>query len=213
MKHCLFGIALLAVLSFAGGLSAPSASATRPSTAPATQPARKYDRAAGIELARPGTLKQYVDRYEGKDVGCTIGGQTFRNFRLRTQSSVDTTTLDGPHPLPPMAADQTLVTPVNYVKDGRRWIGFRWTNTPDSLTILGGDKNPPDSPSLALKFCQQLSQKTGKAVRLPTEAEWEYAARAGTPARYSFGDDEKLFDNHGVAWPGSGGREPAPVAQ
>jgi formylglycine-generating enzyme required for sulfatase activity len=64
----------------------------------------------------------------------------------------------------------------------------------------GNPQNPVESVTWfnAQAFCEKLSKLTGKNYRLPTEAEWEYACRAGTETRFSFGDDkDKLGD---YAW-------------
>lgn len=47
-----------------------------------------------------------------------------------------------------------------------------------------------------MKFCQWLSQKSGRKVSLPTEAQWEWACRAGTNSTMNYGDIETDFSKH-----------------
>src|SRR5262245_23261590 len=62
----------------------------------------------------------------------------------------------------------------------------------DSLPVVGITYRE------ALQFCQALSMRSGLPITLPTEAQWEYACRAGTKSRYYSGDNTTDLDK--VGW-------------
>jgi len=86
-------------------------------------------------------------------------------------------------------------------KMGRHEVTQRlWTrvmgNNPSKFK---GDNLPVEQVSWyeVKRFIEKLNKLTGKQFRLPTEAEWEYAARSGTTTNFSWGDRKSSFRNYG----------------
>ena len=82
-----------------------------------------------------------------------------------------------------------------------QYASIMFTN-PSQFPGPGYENNPVNGVAWneARVFCTRLSVLTGRTFTLPSEAQWEYACRAGTTTLYSFGDSDESLGNY--AWYG-----------
>jgi len=112
-----------------------------------------------------------------------MGSPSSEEGRFNNQSPVHTVELDG------FWMGKFEVTQA-------QWQSFM-NNNP---SYFKGDNLPVEQVSWddAMEFCEKLSDKTGKKYTLPTEAQWEYACRAGSKSRFCFGDSDSSLGDY--AW-------------
>jgi len=94
-----------------------------------------------------------------------------------------------------------------YVWTGKKWEkkeGTYW----DNPGFNQGDNNPVTCVSWndVQEFIKWLNRKEGKEYRLPTEAEWEYGARAGSTTRFCYGNNKDGLAEYAWYWDNSGKR-------
>ncbi|MCU0918535.1 MAG: bifunctional serine/threonine-protein kinase/formylglycine-generating enzyme family protein [Planctomycetes bacterium] len=171
------------------GDAAPAASAPRPQPLEAIQGAGGTRASSGSSRTQAGPSQEITNSIGMKLVWIPPG-----EFLMGSPQSEEGR-FDGEGPQHRVTLTRGFYLGV-YEVTQRQWLSVMGRNP----SGFQGDDLPVETVSWeeAVEFCRKLSVKEGVAYRLPTEAEWEYACRAGTTGRYGFGDSDSSLGEY--AW-------------
>ena len=153
--------------------------------------AREKQRQAAMSLGVPVALRLETGNAVKMELVLIPAGKFIRGSHLMDPDSDDyecprhLVTISKPFY---MGVKEVTQTQWRAVMGTEPWKTEPWKGEPK---VIANDDHPASYISWndAAAFCKALSAKTNRTVRLATEAEWEYACRAGTSTRFSFGDD------------------------
>jgi len=199
MRRAMIGLGLLAVVVAAGVWAEPP-SGTTPSAA--SQPAV----APIAPPLPPGSLPKELTLDLGNKVQMKLVLIPAGEFTMGSPNNEPGSKPDE-HPQRLVKITRPFYMGATEVTQAQ-WAAVTGTTIRDMQAKLTNVKWPlrgegPDVPMYlvrwneAVGFCDKLGAKIGRPARLPTEAEWEYACRAGTKTVYFFGDDMKDLGQYG----------------
>ena len=182
MRHALTMLVMAIAMAAAPGL-AFSQAASQPATGPSSQPAKELL----LDLGKKITMKLTLVPSGTFLMGCAQGEKDAKEAET---------------PQREVAITKPFYVGI-YEVTQEQWAVVMGT-TPWKGMVCG-DEGATHAANFiswvdATAFCKKLSVKTGKTVCLPTEAQWEYACRAGSKTRVGYGDDADYSKLEDYAW-------------
>jgi formylglycine-generating enzyme required for sulfatase activity len=196
------GIAMIVIVA---AWWVPSAGAAETATEPATQPSPQPAKELTLDLGKKVTMK-LVQIPAGKFLMGSPKDEKDRDREeVQHEVAIGNPFYMGVYTMTQAQWEEVMGTTVVQQRD----------KGDKSWKLYGQGANYPMyyvSREEATEFCKKLSEKTGKTVTLPTEAQWEYACRAGSTTRFGFGNDDAGLGNYAWYAKNSGGKT-HPVGQ